>query len=72
MCKEFVMQRPGRQAGSSTGCNNKFHYTHIPDLQPKKEKAFFYLKDETMNIICEVLSLLKGEIEVFYSPGQGG
>ena len=25
-------------------------------MQPKREKAYFYMKDETMNIICEVFS----------------
>ena len=59
MCKEFVMQGPGRQAGLSTGCNNKFHYNShtrpAQNMQPRKEKAYFYMKDETMNIICEVL-----------------
>ena len=41
--------------------------------EAEEEKAYFYMKGETMNIICEVFSaLLKGEIEVFYSPGQGG
>ena len=39
------MQRAGRQAGSSTGCNNKFHYTHIPDLlktcSRRKKKPIF-------------------------------
>ena len=38
-------------------------------MQPKKEKAYFYMKDETMNIICEVFPAL---LKLKFSIPQAG